>query len=80
MRSDGCDKVVMIELFRKNSRWTLLGVGSEFVFQVAPEGSYETGRCSHGPARFDTTEPGGHRSATGVASYPEMFGVYFFSC
>ena len=45
----------------------LLGVGRQFVFQVAAEGRHEAGRRRHGPALLDAAEPGGHGAAAGVA-------------
>ena len=71
-RRERGQEVFVIEAQRQRARRALLHVGAELVLHVSPELGDETARGRHGPAIFDTAEPGRHRAAAGVAGDAEV--------
>ena len=78
----GChcgQEIFVIKSQSECTGWALLGVGRQFVFQIASKRCDETGGSGHGPTPFQTTQPGGHRPPARVAGHAQMCGIDFFA-
>ena len=65
----------MVEAMGKGARWALFAVLRNLVFHVAAPGCDEAGWGGHVPTGFDTAEPRGHGSASGVPSHANAIRI-----